>query len=507
MSLSPSGRLPSSRRSLLLLVVALTAVRLAAAGHIHLTEDESYYRLWAQHLQFGYLDHPPMIAWWIRAGETLFGDTPLGVRVAAVLASGVSSWLIGELARTLGADGRTAFRAALWYNATLTIGLGGMLSTPDAPASLFWAVTLWALARFWRTRRAVWWLAAGLAAGLGVMSKYSALFLAPGVLLWLLAVPRGLAELRRPGPWAAAVVAAGVFSANIVWNAQNHWITFTKQFGRVAPHGVALGHVGELIGEQILLFTPLLAIFAALGVRQAWRERKDPAAVQLMLPVATSAPFVAYLLVHSLHDRVQAHWPAPMFGALAVCAAVAAGRLGDARVWKVLRIAAPALGFAVTAVCFVLAASPTPLLGRSDPTLIVRGWPGFAKEVEAVRVRTGAAWVGTESYGVFSQLNDEHRSSLLLEVVERDRYWASDPGRPDFTKPGLVVDLSRRMKVVDVRRCFTNVTPVAELTRAAGRARKDWGHNQRYTAYLVSGPKRDVWIIGCPDEVSPGVWR
>ena len=122
--------------------------------------------------------------------------------------------------------------------------------------------------------------------------------------------------------------------------------------------------------------------------------------------------------------------------------------------------------------------------------------------MEAVRVRSGAAWVGTESYGVFSQLNDEHRSSPLLEVVERDRYWATDPGRPDFTRPGLVVDLSRRMKVFDVMRCFRRVTPVAELTRAGGP-----GHNQRYTAYLVSDPKRDVWIIGCPDEIAPGVWR
>ena len=496
------GRLPSSRRSLLLLVLALTGVRLIAAAGIHLTEDEAYYRLWAQHLQLGYLDHPPMIAWWIRAGEALFGDTPLGVRLAPVLASGLSSWLIGELARTLGADGRTAFRAALWYNATLTVCLGGMLAIPDAPASLFWTLTLWTLARFWASRRPVWWLAAGLAAGLAVMSKYSALFLAPGVLLWLLAVPGGPAELRKPGPWAAAAIAAAVFSANVVWNAQHQWITFAKQFGRIAPHGVSPGHVAELIGEQLLLFTPLLAVFAALGVRQAWRERRDPGAVQLMLPVATSAPFAAYLLLHSLHDRVQAHWPVPLFGALALCAAVAAGRLGETRLWKGLRIAAPALGFVVAACAFVLAASPRPLLGRIDPTLALRGWPGFAAEIEAVRTRSGAAWVGTESYGVFSQLNVEHRSAPLLEVVERDRYWATDPGEPDFSKPGLIVDLSRRMKVFDVMRCFRSVTPAAELKRAGGP-----GHNQRYTAYLVSGPKRDVWIIGCPDEIAPGVWR
>ncbi|HXA38117.1 MAG TPA: glycosyltransferase family 39 protein [Phenylobacterium sp.] len=501
-----AGRPPlvDARRGVLLLALALTAIRLAAAGAIHLTEDEAYYRFWAQHLQLGYLDHPPMIGWWIRAGMSLFGDTPLGVRLLPTLSCGLNTWLIGDLAVRLGAGPRAAFRAALWYNATLTVCLGGMLAIPDAPASLFWTITLWALARFWEHRRAGWWLAAGLAAGLAVMSKYSGLFLAPGVLVWLLATPGGAAELKKPGPWAAAVLAAAVFALNIVWNAQHQWITFIKQFGRVAPHGFTLAYLFELVVTQILLFTPIMAAYAALGARQAWRERGQAGAVQLLLPAATSAPFAAYLLLHSLHDRVQGHWPAPAFGAMAICAAVAAERFA-ATPWQAwLRRLAPVGGYAIAAATFAAMALPTPSpLGRLDPTLPLRGWPQFAGDIDTLRARTGAAWVGTLSYGVYSQLQDEHRiSGPLLELVERDRYWSTDPGRPDFTHTGLVVDLSRRMKVPDVRRCFTEVTPAGELRRAGGPAQ-----NQRYTAFLVSGPRRDVWIQGCPWQISPGVWR
>ena len=491
------------RRDLLLLALGVTALRLAAAAGIHLTEDEAYYRLWAQHPQFGYLDHPPMIAWWIRAGEAVFGDTPLGIRLVPVLASGLTSWLIGDLTARLGATGRTAVRAALWYNATLTVCLGGMLAIPDAPASLFWALTLWALAHFWERGRAVWWLAAGAAAGLAVLSKYSGLFLAPGVLLWLLLIPGGRAELRKPGPWEAALLAAFIFAPNVVWNSEHGWITFAKQFGRVAPHGFTAGHVVEFIGDQILLFTPLMTVYAALGVRQAWRQRAQAGAAHLMLPAATAAPFAAYLLIHSLHDRVQAHWPAPLFGALAICAAVAAERFGATRAQRLLRGLTPAVGLAVAAAAFVIAALPAPtLLGRFDPTLALRGWPQFARDVEQVRARTGAAWVGTESYGVYAQLNyADGVKAPLLEAVQRDRYWPSDP-HPDFSRPGLIVDLARRMKVVDVLRCFTRVTPVADLARAGGL-----GRNQRYSAFLVSGPRRDVWTQGCPDEVAPGVWK
>jgi hypothetical protein len=148
-------------------------------------------------------------------------------------------------------------------------------------------------------------------------------------------------------------------------------------------------------------------------------------------------------------------------------------------------------------------ALPTPALpGRFDPTLALRGWPQFAADVEQLRARTGAAWVGTLSYGVYSQLKaDGHIAAPLLEVVERDRYWPSDP-HPDFARPGLIVDLSRRMASRDVFRCFTAVAPAGELSRAGVV-----GPNQRYTAFLVSGPRRDVWTRGCPYQISPGVWR
>ena len=445
-----------------------------------------------------------MIAWWIRAGEMIFGDTPLGVRLGPVLANGLTTWLIGDTTRRLGGQPGTAFRAALWYNATITICVGGMLAIPDAPASLFWTITLWALAHFWERGRTCWWLAAGAAAGLAGMSKYSGLFLAPGVLLWLLLIPGGRAELRKPGPWEAAVLAVFVFGANVVWNSEHHWITFAKQFGRAAPHGLNLGHVGEFIATQFLVFTPPLAIYAGLGVRQAWRERWKPGAVHLMLPLATSAPFATYLLIHSLHDRVQGHWPVPLFAALAICAAAAAEQLGETPRGRTLRGLAPVMGLAVGAAALILMALPFPIgLGRLDPTLQLRGWPQFAQDVEALRARTGATWVGTESYGVYAQLNDERRTSTpLLEVIERDRYWANAPDRPDFTHPGLVVDLSRRMADAEAFRCFTNISVVGELTRAGGP-----GRNQRYTAFLVSGPKRDVWIQGCPEEIAPGVWR
>jgi 4-amino-4-deoxy-L-arabinose transferase-like glycosyltransferase len=317
----PSGeagprRVPAA--ALLLLIAGLALLRLLAAAAIPLTEDEAYYRLWAQHPALGYYDHPPMIAWWIFGGVHLAGDTPLGVRLLPALSSVLTTVLVYALGRRLGGR-RTGLVAAVLYNAALTVGAGAILAIPDVPASLFWVLSLWLMARAVQDDGR-WWLAAGAAAGLACLSKYSALFLAPGVLLWLALSAEGRRQLGKPWPWLAALIAVLVFCANVAWNAEHHWLTFAKQFGRVSPGRFAPRYLAEFLAAQFLLLNPAVAILAGIGAARAW---KDKAALPLMA-AATSAPFLAYLLAHSLHDRVQAHWPAPLYPAAALLAAFAA---------------------------------------------------------------------------------------------------------------------------------------------------------------------------------------
>ncbi len=252
--------------NIVLCLGVLTLARLLAAAAIPLTEDEAYYRLWAQHLSFGYFDHPPMVAWWIAAGRTLMGDTALGARLVSVIATTLASLVIIDIGQTLGFSQRASERAGLWYNAMVLIGLGGAIVTPDAPATLFWTVTVWALAKAWRSGVGPWWIAAGAAAGLAALSKYSALFIGPGVLLWLLSSNAGRRQLLRPWPWLALLIAGAVFSPNIVWNANHHWLSFSKQFSRIAPSAFTPLHFLDFPATQFLLLNPLIAVFAALGI-------------------------------------------------------------------------------------------------------------------------------------------------------------------------------------------------------------------------------------------------
>jgi len=427
-----------------------------------------------------------MIAWWIWLGRHAAGDTALGVRLLPIVASAAVSFLVFDMARLAGASRDLAGRAGIWFNATLLVLAGGFLAVPDAAASFFWALTLWCALRAKGAR--AWWLGAGLAAGLACLSKYSALFIAPGMLLWLAASAEGRRTLRSPGPWLAVVVAAAVFSANVIWNADHGWLTFAKQFGRIAPHKFAPGYLLELLVSQLLLANPIIAAFAVAAVMR----RRGPRDIDLKPFLLVSAPFAAYLLIHSLHDRVQAHWPAPLYPAIAVCAAAGAQRIGDG--WRRLAAAAAPAGFALGAAALVMLAVPGGALGRADLGLPVRGWGPFASRIEALRAASGAAWVGTSSYGLAAELADEPALKVpIVQMAERDRW--RDLARvapPDFTRAGLAIDLTRRLGAADLQRCFAEVTPLGVLTRG------DPGEpGKAYAVFRVAAPKRDILALGC----------
>jgi 4-amino-4-deoxy-L-arabinose transferase-like glycosyltransferase len=442
---------------------------------------------------FGYYDHPPMIAWWIWLGRHLVGDTPLGVRLIPSLASAATTLLVFDLARLLGADRNTAARAGVWYNAMPLVAAGGFLAVPDAPASLFWTASLCAAFRAIRAvggRAAAWWLAAGVAAGLATLSKYSSLFLAPGMMIWLISSRDGRVALKTPGPWLAAASATALFGVNGAWNAGHHWLTFEKQFGRVAATHLAPGHLMELLLTQVLLLNPVVAIFGVAGA-----ARRARAGARLAPLIAIGAPFALYLVIHSLHDRVQPHWPAPLYPGMAICAAVGAQRLSHSAFWTGLRTAAPGLGLAVCAaglLCLTVPARVFP--PRLDPVLPLRGWPAFRTNLDEARRAHGAAWVGTMSYGLAAQLLDHSGPGApVAQLMERDRYLGLDLAVPDLSRPGLIVDLSRRMSPVLLRRCFERVQPLGLLTRG------DPGEpGKAYAVVLVAGPKAPVLTQGCP---------
>ncbi len=195
-------------------------------------------------------------------------------------------------------------------------------------------------------------------------------------------------------------------------------------------------------------------------------------------------------MLHSLHDRVQAHWPVPLYPAAALLAAYAAAGAVD---WKKRLARAAPLGIALTSLALGYMALPRGVIAKGDPADQLRGWPEFAAQVDGVRAAHGAAWTGTLSYGVNGQLQAQQAiAGPVLQLNERDRYEGLASTAPDVSKPGLVVDLKRRVDPAKLAACFETVGAPVEIDRGLSG-----GADARYLAVPVAGPKIDLLKAGC----------
>src|SRR6266702_8903559 len=209
-----------------LTVLALVALRLVAAAFTPITFDEAYYWMWSKSLAGGYYDHPPMVAIVIRLGTIIAGDTELGVRLVSILLALPMSWVVYQAAAVLFGGRRVAATSAILLNVTLMAAVGTMIVTPDAPLLVASSFVLFSLAKVLQTGRGAWWLAVGLAAGTALLSKYTALFFGPAILIWLMIVPKLRRWLISPWLYLGGIVSLAVFSPVILWNADHQWVSF-----------------------------------------------------------------------------------------------------------------------------------------------------------------------------------------------------------------------------------------------------------------------------------------
>jgi 4-amino-4-deoxy-L-arabinose transferase-like glycosyltransferase len=432
--------------------LALTAIRLIVAGTTSLSPDEAYYWVWSRALAPGYLDHPPMVALWIRAGTDILGDGALGVRLLAPLSALFGSVLLSAAAEDLFPGRRLGIPAAALFNATLLMGVGAITMTPDTPLLFFWTAALWGVARLLRTARPAWWLVIGLASGGALVSKYTAALLGLGIAVWLVADPAGRRWLRTPWPYLGGVIAGLCFAPVLGWNAAHGWVSFAKQGGRTGDWrpAQAFGHVLELVGGQLGLATPWIAVLCAAGVWAAIRHVRQGSAPILL--VALTLPSIAVFLQHALGDRVQANWPAILYPAASIAAVAYAGRW-----WR----PASGLGFAVTALVYVQAvAAPLPLPRKFDVTLIrLGGWDSLVAQVAADH----AGFVAADDYGLASIL----AHGLPGPVVGAESRWDlfALPQARIAGQTGLLVRSARRAGPPEPGP-WRSITPVGAVTRS-----------------------------------------
>lgn len=313
-------------KRLILLIVIGGVLRLMLAATFPLGNDEAYHTLFLQHPQASYFDHPPMLMIVESVGMFLLGQspesvTPLAARLGFILLFAGSTALMFRLtSRWFGRDAGLLAAFALNLSAYHSVAAATFI-LPDAPLLFFWLLTLDRLAVVLdaneKNQKATRiWLEVGLAWGLAMLSKYHAVFLPFGAVIYCLVRPTCRRVLMTAGPWLAVGIGLMLFSPVIWWNATHNWVSFAFQSGRATGGGFNIASLAGAIGGQAAYLTPWIWWPAVAGLYALARGRFDLTTGSengTALDVRTfllcqSIPALAIFLFVAAKKPVLPHW-------------------------------------------------------------------------------------------------------------------------------------------------------------------------------------------------------
>ncbi len=267
---------------------------LVQAACSELANDEAYYHMFAESLDWGYFDHPPVTALLVWLGEHLFGGE-LGVRFGFTVLQPIYLYVLWRLIRPADASRVDASLFVVLSAATLMLQLYGFIAVPDGP--LLFSTTLFLLAlRYFADNRKLSWLWLGMAMALMAYSKYHGALV---VFFTLAANPR---LLLRPTLYLSGVVALVLLIPHLLWQYNHDWASFVYHLS-ARNATFQLSYLTDYLVNMLVVFNPF---FVPLYIK-AWRGVHPASVVDRTLKFFPPA-FIAFFLISALRGYVQPQW-------------------------------------------------------------------------------------------------------------------------------------------------------------------------------------------------------
>jgi hypothetical protein len=295
--------------------------------------DELYFLVCGHHLDWGYVDQPPLVALQARISETLFGLTPTGIRILSFTAGAVKVGLTGLLAWQFGGK-RSAQALAMMaaLAAPVFLVIDNYLSM-NSWEPCFWMGCLLVVLRIADGSISPrWWLAFGVLAGLGIENKDSTVFFLVALVLGLLLTPQR--KLLRSG-WVAAAIGVIFLIAlpNFWWQWQHHWPTYellnniahSDKNTKLPPLAFLLQQANMLLIFSAPLWIGGLVWLAFARAAKVWRFVAVTYLIFLAMMIAMHAkdyyvaPIYPVLFAAgavALVEVTRRNWPAYLYGAV-----------------------------------------------------------------------------------------------------------------------------------------------------------------------------------------------
>jgi hypothetical protein len=395
-----------------LLIILCSLLRMAVAGTLELGNDEVYYQAYAQHLQWNYFDHPPMVALLIRLSTlNLFLTHEFFIRLGPVICAGAGTLLIYQIG-AFTRNKQTGLIAAILYSTSFYSSvIAGIFILPDSPQVVFWLIAMYAMIRILKTEKNdgtknLYFILLGVSIGLCTMSKVHGIFLWLGFGAYLVFHRRDV--LRSPVLWISVLITIIVISPIFFWNLDNHFVTYTYHQSRIGflgngPDGSRL--LQQVFGS-VFYSNPVNFIMYALALYALFKRRfLEPPGVSPLL-LWLSFPLIGILLLTSVFNETLPHWSGPAYLSLMLVAACWLDE--QAPFIRVRWLKTSVWFFAAVVMLGTICIRFLPLqignheinyLGSGDITLDMNGWKKFAldfDELYKADIRTGKMKSGAD---------------------------------------------------------------------------------------------------------------
>jgi len=279
-----------------------------------LLDDEAYYWVYSKFLDWGYFDHPPMVALLIRMGYSVF-QNELGVRLLFLLLNVLSLFLIERLIERKG--------SFLFYAIALSLAvlqLSGFVAVPDTPLIFFTALFFLSYKRFLRENSLLNSFLLGVVVAALLYSKYHAVLIVFFVLL------SNLKLFRSYQTYLAGAIALLFFVPHLLWQYQHDWISFRYHLFESNVNPYKFSFTVEYIGGQILLAGPLAGIVLLPAAFLYHSKNVFERGLKFTL-----AGIYLFFLLSSFRGRVEGNWTSPAIVPLVV---LSHHFLAEKQVWR-----------------------------------------------------------------------------------------------------------------------------------------------------------------------------
>lgn len=281
-----------------------------------LWDDEAYYWVYSRHLDWGYFDHPPMIALLIKIGYGIFHNE-LGVRLLIVFVNTLTLWVT---ARLIASKDNKLFYLLIGSMGAMQIG--GILAVPDVPLIFFAAIYFWVYRNFVNEQTWKNTILLGLSMALMFYSKYH------GILLVFFTLLSNINLLKVFKFYVAVIITTLLFLPHIYWQYTHGFPSLQYHLVDRNASSYDISFSLDYLGGQLLLFGPLLGwLILYYAFRSPIQNSFERALKFCVIGV------LSFFLLSTFKGRVEANWTVMLFTPVVILAHQAIVRKGLSQKW------------------------------------------------------------------------------------------------------------------------------------------------------------------------------